>query len=200
MNTGSPDLPLLFKALSFAADRHRNETRKGEDASPYINHPIDVAARLVDAGLHDPEVLSAAILHDTVEDTSVTLEEIAAEFGARVHDLVAAVTDDKTLAKEERKRLQVIHAPGLDPNAKMIKIADKTSNALDVGLSPPAGWSVRRRREYLVWSEQVVAGCRGVNDVLDARYDEVLAEARARVEADAEAADVDSDPAAGGAE
>lgn len=187
MHTDSSDLPLLFRALSFASDRHRNDTRKGEDASPYINHPIDVAARLVDAGIHDPEVLSAAILHDTVEDTSVTPEEIEAEFGRRIRDLVAALTDDKTLPKEERKRLQVVHAPDLDPAAKMIKIADKTSNASDIGFSPPAGWSVQRRRQYLAWSERVVAGCRGVNAALEARYDEVLERARARVEADARA-------------
>jgi guanosine-3',5'-bis(diphosphate) 3'-pyrophosphohydrolase len=143
-------------------------------------------------------VLSAAILHDTVEDTSVTLEEIEATFGPRIRDLVAALTDDKNLPKEERKRLQVVHAPGLDPDAKVIKIADKTSNALDVGLLPPTGWSAQRRREYLAWSERVVAGCRGVNAALEARYDEVLAEARARVEADA-AADVAAGAAAAAA-
>jgi len=185
--TDRPSLALLFKALSFAADRHRNDTRKGEDASPYINHPIDVAARLVDAGIEDPQVLSAAILHDTVEDTEVTLEEIEAIFGPRIHDLVAAVTDDKTLPKRERKRLQVIHAPHLDPDAKMIKIADKTSNAWDVGFSPPTGWDVVRRRDYLEWSSRVVDGCRGVNPALEARYDEVLAQARQRVEAEAAA-------------
>ena len=199
MTAGRYDLSLLFRALSFAADRHRHDTRKGEDGSPYINHPIDVAARLVDAGVDDPLVLSAAILHDTVEDTSVTPEEIEVAFGPRIHDLVAAVTDDKTLPKEERKRLQVVHAPGLDSDAKVIKVADKTSNARDVGFTPPAGWSGQRRREYLAWSERVVDGCRGVNAQLEAEYDRVLAEARARVEADA-AADAEAEAhAAGGA-
>jgi guanosine-3',5'-bis(diphosphate) 3'-pyrophosphohydrolase len=187
MTAGAPDLPLLFKALSFAADHHRNDTRKGEDGSPYINHPIDVARRLVEAGIDDPDVLCAAILHDTVEDTAVTPEEIEAEFGPRIHELVAAVTDDKTLPKEERKRLQVLHASDLDQDARRVKIADKTSNAWDVGFSPPTGWSIARRREYLEWSEQVVAGCRGVNPALEATYDRVLAEARSRVEAEAAA-------------
>lgn len=183
--TDRPALALLFRALSFAADRHRSDTRKGEDGSPYINHPIDVARRLVEAGIADPEVLSAAILHDTVEDTTVTPEEIEAEFGPRIHDLVAAVTDDKTLPKEERKRLQVVHAPDLDPDAKRIKIADKTSNASDVGFAPPARWSVDRRRAYLEWSARVVDGCRGVHPALEERYDEVHAEACRRVEAEA---------------
>ena len=188
MNRDMPDLPLLFHALRFAADHHRDDRRKGADASPYINHPIAVASELVDVGVVDPEVLAAALLHDTVEDTIATPEEIEAEFGLRVRTLVEAVTDDQSLRSRERKRLQVVHAPGLDPDAKLIKIADKTCNARDVGHSPAAGWSLERRREYLDWTEHVVAGCRGVNAALEAHYDEVVASARARL-AEASAAE-----------
>jgi guanosine-3',5'-bis(diphosphate) 3'-pyrophosphohydrolase len=175
------DLSLLFRALRFAADHHRHDRRKGADASPYINHPIAVASELVDVGIVDPEVLAAALLHDTVEDTIATSEEIQREFGPRVRELVDAVTDDKNLRSGERKRLQVAHAPNLDPDAKRIKISDKICNARDVGHSPAAGWSLERRREYLDWTERVVAGCRGVNPALEARYDEVLADSRSRL-------------------
>ena len=181
MNRDLHDLPLLFRALRFAADHHRDDRRKGADASPYINHPIAVASELVEVGVEDPEVLAAALLHDTVEDTIATPAEIEGEFGPRVRALVDAVTDDKSLGSRERKRLQEVHAPGLDPNAKLIKIADKICNVRDVGHSPAAGWSLERRREYLDWTERVVAGCRRVNPALEARYDEVLAVARARL-------------------
>ena len=182
------DLPLLFHALRFAADHHRDDRRKGVEASPYINHPIAVASELVAVGIDDSEVLAAALLHDTVEDTIATPEEIEAEFGPRVRALVDAVTDDQELRSRERKRLQVEHAPGLSPDAKLIKIADKICNTHDVAHAPAEGWSYERRRDYLDWSEQVVAGCRDVHAELEARYDAVLADARARLGAGAAAA------------
>ncbi|MBT8478631.1 MAG: phosphohydrolase, partial [Gemmatimonadetes bacterium] len=117
--------------------------------------------------------------------------DIEREFGPRVRGLVDALTDDKSLRSRERKRLQVVQAPHLEPDAKMIKIADKTANVYDVGDDPPSRWPLERRRDYLEWTERVVAGCRGVNEALDSRYDAVLVEARARLEAD---------PAPGGAE
>jgi len=178
-------LPLVIEALAFAAERHEGHTRKGGAGSPYINHPVDVATRLVSAGVNDPAVLAAAFLHDVVEDTDTTLAEIEQRFGVRVRDLVDALSDDKSLPRRERMRLQELHAPELEPGAKLIKIADKASNAEDVGLDPPRGWSVDRRLEYLDWGERVVAGCRGVNEALERSYDEVLAAARERVKADA---------------
>lgn len=182
--TYRPGLSLLFRALRYAADHHRDGRRKGVDASPYINHPIAVASELVNVSVEDPEVLAAALLHDTVEDTCATPEDLEREFGPRVRDLVEAVTDDKSLPSRERKRLQVEHAPGLEPDAKLIKIADKICNVFDVGHSPAEGWSLERRREYVDWTERVVTGCRGVNPALEARYDEVLGDARARVDAE----------------
>lgn len=179
--TDRPSLTLLFEALRFAADHHRDDRRKGAGASPYINHPIAVASELVAAGVEDAEVLAAALLHDTVEDTWATPEDIEARFGPRVRALVEAVTDDKSLRSRERKRLQVVHAPGLDPDAKLIKLADKTANVHDVGHDPPASWSLERRRDYLDWTERVVDGCRGTNEALERRYDSELAEARYRV-------------------
>lgn len=126
----------------------------------------------------DLATLIAAVLHDTVEDTATTFAELERRFGPEVRGLVAEVTDDKQLLKAERKRLQVAHAAGASAKAKVIKLGDKICNVLDVTLSPPPDWSTERRLEYLDWTEQVIAGCRGVNPGLEAYYDQVLAEGR----------------------
>lgn len=121
----------------------------------------------------------AAVLHDTVEDTETTPEELEARFGREVRGLVLEITDDKSLPKEDRKRLQIEHAPSRSRKAKLIKQADMIANARDVTLAPPADWSLERRRAYLDWTERVVAGCRGGNPTLERDYDEVLSAGRA---------------------
>jgi guanosine-3',5'-bis(diphosphate) 3'-pyrophosphohydrolase len=176
------DLELIFAALQFAADKHRDQTRKGEEASPYINHPIEVAEALVRVGgVTDAAILQAAILHDTLEDTMTSAEEIDAAFGPVVRRLVEEVTDDKSLPKAERKRLQIEHGPMLSSSARQIKIADKICNVRDVTSRPPKDWPFERRLEYFAWAEQVVHACRGANSHLEARFDEVLAEGKARL-------------------
>lgn len=172
------DLKLLFDALSFAADKHQSQRRKGASQAPYINHPIDVARRLVDAGEINLNVLVAAILHDTVEDTSTSFDDISTRFGVEVAALVKECTDDKSLPKAERKRLQVEHAPHKSKKAKCIKIADKTSNVADIGVAPPKDWSQERIVEYLEWTEEVVRGLSGVNDVLESEFATAVSEAR----------------------
>lgn len=169
----------LLRAVRFAAYKHRDQRRKGRDASPYVNHPIEVAELIARvAEVEDPAVLVAAILHDTVEDTKTTFEEIETAFGADVRNLVAEMTDDKNLDKTVRKRLQVEHARHLSEGAKLIKIADKICNVRDVADSPPSDWSFERRAEYLEWASRVVEGCRGVNLQLERCFDEALAKGR----------------------
>jgi (p)ppGpp synthase/HD superfamily hydrolase len=167
----------LLEALHFAATKHSDQRRKNKESSPYINHPIRVAQLLATEGkVTDLVTLQAAILHDTVEDTETTPEELDRHFGPEVRRVVAEVTDDKSLPKGDRKRLQIEHAPHLSRRAQQIKIADKMANLQDVIASPPTDWSSERRREYLNWTAQVVAGCRGCNPDLEAVYDAVLAE------------------------
>ena len=174
------DLAGLLTALHFAAHKHRDQRRKDVAASPYINHPIEVATVLATiGGVTDLPTLTAAVLHDTIEDTRTTPEELETHFGAEVRDLVVEMTDDKRLPKVERKRLQVEHARAGSPKAKLIKFADKICNVRDVTASPPAGWELDRRREYLDWTEQVLAGCRGCNPGLECCYDEALRAGRA---------------------
>lgn len=169
----------LLRAVRFAACKHRDQRRKGMDASPYINHPIEVAELISRVGeVDDQAVLIAAILHDTVEDTETEPADIEREFGSEVRELVAEVTDDKNLQKARRKQLQIEHAPHISDRAKLIKIADKTCNVRDVAHSPPPDWSEERRSEYLDWASRVVAGCRGVNRQLERYFDETLAKGR----------------------
>lgn len=171
---------LLLKALRFAAEKHSDQRRKDSKASPYINHPIQVAEILWRVGdIRDTTLLVASLLHDTIEDTGTTPDEIEANFGADVLALVLEVTDDKSLPKQARKELQVEHAPHKTRNAKLLKIADKISNVQDVLASPPTDWSLARRQEYLLWTEKVVAGLRGVDAKLEAQYDELLTKGKA---------------------
>jgi GTP diphosphokinase / guanosine-3',5'-bis(diphosphate) 3'-diphosphatase len=169
-NTGQ-----LLKAIRFSADKHRNQRRKDSVQSPYINHPIEVVQLLWDVGgVRDVDVLLAAILHDTIEDTGTQPEEISDRFGEEVLSFVLEVTDDKNLPKSDRKRLQIESAAHKSYGAKLIKLADKCCNVRDLLASPPENWSLERRREYLLWTEQVVAGLRGTNEALEEYYDHEL--------------------------
>lgn len=170
----------LLRAADFAAEKHQQQRRKGAGQIPYINHPLRVARLLAEVGgVDDADVLVAAILHDTLEDTATTAAELAAAFGPTVLALVREVSDDKSLPKAERKRLQIEHAADRSDQATLIKLADKSANVADIGQHPPADWTEQRRREYLDWAEQVVARLRPVNAALLAHFRTILAAARA---------------------
>jgi (p)ppGpp synthase/HD superfamily hydrolase len=172
----------LLAAAVFSAERHRDQRRKGGRDTPYINHPLEVAERIVRiGGVEDTDVLVAAILHDTIEDTDTTAEEIEDQFGKTVCSLVLEVTDDRNLTSSERKRLEIEHAPRLTPEAKLIKLADKTCNVADIATNPPPNWSRQRVRDYLVFAEQIAEGCRGNNPALDQEFQRVIADVRTRI-------------------
>jgi GTP diphosphokinase / guanosine-3',5'-bis(diphosphate) 3'-diphosphatase len=173
------DFAKFIEAASFAAKKHRDQRRKGSDAEPYINHPLEVCNLLANVGkVSDYDVLIAAVLHDTVEDTETTAAELTERFGATVCGYVLEVTDDKSLPKAERKRRQVEHAPHLSTGAKQIKLADKISNITDITNNPPHDWSAQRKIEYVQWGESVVAGLRGANADLEKHFDELVKKAR----------------------
>jgi len=175
---GNPekDLALLLRALAFAAHKHRDQRRKDAEASPYINHPIALAEVLTgEGGVTDIEVLAAALLHDTIEDTATTLEELRERFGERIAGMVAEVTDDQELPKADRKRLQIERAGGISRGAKLIKLADKICNLRDVAGRPPEKWDLERRREYFAWAKQVIDGLRGAHPKLEAAFDDAYA-------------------------
>ena len=167
---------LVLKAIRFAAQKHNDQRRKDSRSSPYINHPIQVAETLWTIGdVRDVPLLIASILHDTIEDTDTAPDEVKKEFGEDVLALVLEVTDDKSLPNQVRKQRQVESAPHKTQHAKLLKLADKICNVRDLIYSPPRGWSRGRQREYLLWSERVVAGLRGVNRRLEDYYDDLLA-------------------------
>jgi guanosine-3',5'-bis(diphosphate) 3'-pyrophosphohydrolase len=166
------DTHLVVDAAAFAADRHRDQRRKDVHATPYINHPLTLAHVLMAEGdVDDVETIVAAILHDTIEDTKTTRAEIAERFGEEIASVVVEVTDDQSLGKQQRKDLQVEHAPHLSRRAKAVKLADKIANVSDIDGAPPAGWSLERKREYFDWAKRVVDEMCGVNQKLDARFD-----------------------------
>jgi guanosine-3',5'-bis(diphosphate) 3'-pyrophosphohydrolase len=173
MNEG---LPLILKALEFASLKHRDQRRKDKDASPYINHPIALANVLNrEGGVTDPVVIAAALLHDTIEDTQTTWQELRGEFGDEIADVVLEVTDVKWLKKDVRKRLQETKAGHATKQARLVKLADKICNVRDMAAHPPAGWSLERRREYFDWAKRVVDRLRGTHPGLERRFDEVCA-------------------------
>uniref|UniRef100_A0A4W5PJD7 Guanosine-3',5'-bis(diphosphate) 3'-pyrophosphohydrolase MESH1 n=1 Tax=Hucho hucho TaxID=62062 RepID=A0A4W5PJD7_9TELE len=171
----SSDSVILLETVNFAAEKHRNQRRKDAEQTPYINHPIGVARILShEGGITDIEVLQAALLHDTVEDTDTSIGELQAVFGQTVSRIVQEVTDDKALPKQERKRQQVEHAPHASHQAKLVKLADKLYNLRDINRCTPTGWSAERVQEYFVWSAQVVRGLRGTNPALERHLEELF--------------------------
>jgi GTP diphosphokinase / guanosine-3',5'-bis(diphosphate) 3'-diphosphatase len=177
MNENS--VAIVLAASAFAAHKHRDQRRKGAEASPYINHPIAVANVLAnEAGITDPIILAAALLHDTIEDTDTTPEELEAAFGRDITGIVVEVTDDKSLLKHERKRLQIEHAATLSIEAKLVKLADKICNVRDMSQSPPIGWTAERKDEYFDWAKQVVDQLRCVSPQLEKLFDAALARRR----------------------
>ena len=180
-----PNLPLdtILEAAIFAACKHQGHIRKDALASPYITHPLTVAREIYAIGkVDDQPILVAAILHDTLEDTKTTRDELRQHFGQEVLSIVLEVTDDKTLIKERRKQLQVIHAPQLSNAARIIKIADKLVNCRDIWHMPPKDWSLVRRQEYIQWAADVLAQIRGTNPPLEAAFEKMAAQAEAELD------------------
>lgn len=174
-STPNTSLKELSRALSFSALKHRDQRRLDVAASPYINHPIALLEILTEAGVTDTATLAGALLHDTVEDTDTSLLEVEESFSAEISHLVAEVSDDKSLPKEERKFLQVFHAATLSPKAKLIKLADKIANLTDIAANPPISWTLTRKRKYFDWAKEVVTAIGGSDDpsrlALVARFD-----------------------------
>lgn len=167
-------LQLILKAAQFAAHKHRDQRRKDVNASPYINHPIALASILGEEGqVADESVLAAALLHDTVEDTETSHDELRGQFGDEIADMVAEVTDTKWLEKNSRKRLQISKAAGASHGARLVKLADKIANLRDIIASPPAGWTLDRKREYFDWAKAVIDQIRGTNARLERRFDQL---------------------------
>ncbi len=165
-------LQVLIDALAFSAEKHKYQRRKGSLKIPYINHPIKVCQLLIKCGETDLTILTAALLHDVLEDTDTTYQEIEDQFGKEVALIVQEVTDDMQLPKRIRKKLQIENAPFLSTPAKLIKIADKACNMYDL-INYPIYWTKKRKRAYFEWSKQVFDSCKNINNQLDEHFNEV---------------------------
>ncbi|XP_034487767.1 guanosine-3',5'-bis(diphosphate) 3'-pyrophosphohydrolase MESH1 [Drosophila innubila] len=167
----------FMKCLQYAAQKHSTQRRKDAQSTPYVNHVINVSTILaVEAGVADEAVLMAALLHDVVEDTDATFGDVENLFGADVCSLVREVTDDKSLEKQERKRIQIKKASKTTSRAKLIKLADKLDNLRDLQVNTPQGWTEERREAYFVWAKQVVDNLRGTNAQLEQQLDQIFRE------------------------
>ncbi|KAL1453382.1 hypothetical protein WDU94_007522 [Cyamophila willieti] len=166
----------IVKATDFASHKHHYQRRKDPEGSPYIEHPVAVAHILTQLGkVSNPVVIMAALLHDTVEDTDTTFEEIDREFGPKVKSVVAELTDNKHMTKDERKRWQILHAAESTHEAKLVKLADKLHNLRDIERSLPVNWTEERKTQYFNWARDVVAGLRGTNAPIEAALDVMFA-------------------------
>lgn len=164
----------IIAALAFAAHKHRDQRRKDVNASPYINHPIALVDVLInEASVDDEDVLIAAILHDTVEDTETTDVELTEVFGEKIASIVMEVTDDTRLPKAERKQQQIERAATISREARLVKLADKICNLRDIADNPPAGWSLQRREEYIDWAIAVIDRLRGTHPGLEYIFDQI---------------------------
>ena len=173
MEIAEKELKLFLKALSFAAQKHKDQRRKDVNASPYINHPISLANILCNEGhITDIEVICGALLHDTVEDTETSPEELESEFGKVIRNIVMDVSDDQSLPREERKRQQVKKVAHVCEKAKLVRLADKISNLRDVNKNPPHNWSLERRQKYFDWAKEVIDQIRGVHPLLEHVFDD----------------------------
>lgn len=169
----------MHRALQFAAIKHKDQFRGNKAKDPYIVHPIGVARIALAAGYCNG-IAIACYLHDTLEDTQTTEKELEDTFGPLIARMVKEVTDDKTLLKEDRKRLQIEHAPHLSSDAKIIKLCDKIYNLRDLlegknGSGIKEDWSVERVQRYVAWANKVyLAGLTDVDEDLDAIFQKLL--------------------------
>uniref|UniRef100_A0A914VFA7 Guanosine-3',5'-bis(diphosphate) 3'-pyrophosphohydrolase MESH1 n=1 Tax=Plectus sambesii TaxID=2011161 RepID=A0A914VFA7_9BILA len=169
------DIALIVRAADFAARKHKDQRRKDPQQTPYINHPLGVARILTEEGnIFDPATIAAALLHDTVEDTKTTFDELTEHFGPEVMAIVEEVTDDKRATKAARKQAQIDKAPHKSHKAKLVKMADKLYNLRDLERATPLGWDRHRVREYFKWAQQVIAGLTGTNDALEQTLKEII--------------------------
>lgn len=167
------DVILLARALDFAARKHMDQRRKGLAEEPYVNHLAEVARLLAEATCGtDVNLVCAGLLHDTIEDQGVRRDDLAIAFNEDIAALVEEVTDDKSLEKQERKRLAIEKVGAMSARARLLKLADLTSNLRSLAASPPREWPPERRRAYFDWAREVAAGCRGLNSSLDGAFDE----------------------------
>ena len=146
----SPD-DIIFQAAAFAAHAHRHQLRK-DDKTPYFSHPVRVCLVVSHVfGFHDPKMLAAALLHDTIEDTSTDYDNLIEHFGREVADWVAALSKDSRLPNDEREEAYCKQLSEADWQVKVIKLADQYDNLGDCAYLDARGRkkTARKVRTYV---------------------------------------------------
>ena len=171
------DVERVLDGLSYAAECHQFQKRKNTKGTPYISHPIEVAESIITIGkVYDADIIIAALLHDTIEDTQATFHDIRARFGDKVEGYVREVTDDKSLSSAKRKKLQIIHAPQKSKGAAIVKLSDKLYNLNNLLRDPPVEWTRERIDQYFQWAQTVVDNLPDANKPLKEEVHNVVKE------------------------
>lgn len=167
------DMQIVVRALDFAARKHRDQRRKDPYGSPYINHPIALMHVLSEeAGVTDAHLLAVAALHDTIEDTDTTFEELIRVFGEEISKTVLELTDDKSLPKPDRKKRQIEYASRISHAGAIVLLADKVCNLRDIARIPPPDWTLQQKRNFFDWAREVVENLPPVNETLEALFED----------------------------
>jgi len=165
-NSWNPNI--LYSALEYASEKHMGKTRKDAEKTPYIVHPMGVAVILwQEANVRDIDVLVAALLHDTLEDTNATEAEIEGMFGGRVLSIVKELSNDRNLSGQENKQRQIEHAPLMSQEAKLVKLADRLYNIRDLQAKTPVTWSKEDVERYFSWAAKLLQGLAGTDEHLE---------------------------------
>jgi GTP diphosphokinase / guanosine-3',5'-bis(diphosphate) 3'-diphosphatase len=168
-------IALVVRAVAFAAIKHRDQRRRDGAATPYVNHVIAVADALAnEGGIRDAAVICAALLHDVLEKTDASSQELRQLFGMKIADTVAELTDDYSLPKTERKQRQIDAMPGLSREAQQVRLADKLCNLRDVLAGSPVEWSNARKSRYVAHAQRVLCRIDGICPPLERKVTEVL--------------------------
>lgn len=170
------DVEKLLTALEFSAQYHSGQYRDGEDKIPYIIHPIGVCILVWESGTGaTTDMLIAALLHDTLEDTDATAEEIENLFGPHVLRLVLDLTTDPKLSSKEAKQHQLDHAPYMHEQAKVVKLCDRLYNITDLLNSPPPTWSQEGKDAYIAHTEKLVKALEGAAPFIENEIANIVA-------------------------
>ena len=165
---------MILKALNFAREKHEGQFRKDEFQRPYIVHPVGVYGLLFNAGIENEDVLCAALLHDTIEDTNTTFDELAIEFNIEVAGLVGEVTNNPAISKAKQKLMQLEDAPYMTNGARLVRFADKINNLNDIAEFPPVGWDKAKKDRYVEFCKELIPLLNIDNEYLNKKFKEAI--------------------------
>jgi len=171
------DAEAVLGAAIFATEKHKSQVRSNEKKTPYIIHPIEVADLVMKIGhVYDKDVLITALLHDVMDDTQTTYEQITSLYGTKVSSYLEEMTSKQGLSLKEQKKQQIMQAFRQNPSVAIIKLSDKLSNLKTLATSPPPSWSRDRIDQYFQWAQTVIENLPESNQLLKKAVKNVISD------------------------